>query len=145
MQLDWTSRRETFGDPASDRSWTFASSMLMRSRTLAGILRRLSVIMKEKARRYCYRIVNVEHGSLAPLIFSTHGNYSQLTSRFIYHLAKLISQKRNICFWESKSWLHSNLSNLGARLTILCVRGSRKIRPPNGEDISIAVSNAQIC
>ena len=43
-----TSRRETFGDPASERSSTFASSMLMRSRTLAGILRRLSVIMREK-------------------------------------------------------------------------------------------------
>ena len=34
--------------PASERSSTFASSMLMRSRTLAGILTRLSVIMREK-------------------------------------------------------------------------------------------------
>ena len=100
---------------------------------------------REKARQYSDRIVNVEHGSFTPLIFSTHGDYSQLTSRFIYQLAKLISQKRNICFSESKSWLNSKLSNLVARLTILCIRGSRKIRPPNTEDISIAVSNAQIC
>ena len=100
---------------------------------------------REKARQYSDRIVNVEHGSFTPIIFSTHGDYSQLTSRFIYQLAKLISQKRNICFSESKSWLNSKLSNLVARLTILCIRGSRKIRPPNAEDISIAVSNAQIC
>ena len=58
---------------------------------------------REKARQYCDRIVNVEHGSCTPLIFSTQGDYSQLTSRFIHQLAKLISQKRNICFSESKS------------------------------------------
>ena len=72
--------------------------------------------------------------------------YFMVTScRFIYQLAKLISQKWNVCFSESKSWLNSKLSNLVARLTILCIRGSRKIRPLNTEDISIAVSNAQIC
>ena len=42
------SRRETFGDSASERSSTFESSMLMPSRTLAGILRRPSAIMREK-------------------------------------------------------------------------------------------------
>ena len=100
---------------------------------------------REKARQYNNKIVNVEHGSFTQLIFSTHGDHSQLTSRFIYQLAKLISQKRNICFSESKSWLNSQLSNLVARLTILCIRGLGKIRPPNMEDRSIAVSNAQIC
>ena len=100
---------------------------------------------RKKARQYNDRIVNVEHGSFTPLIFSTHGDYSQLTSRFIYQLAKLTSQKRNICFSESKSWLNSKFSNLVARLTILCIRGSRKMRPPNTEDISISVSNSQIC
>ena len=100
---------------------------------------------REKARQYCERIVNAEHGSFTPIYFSTHGVYSQLTSQFIYQLAKLIAQKRNICCWESKSWLNSKLSNLVARLPILCIRGSKKIRPPNTEDISIAVSNAQIC
>ena len=100
---------------------------------------------REKARQYSDRIVNVEHGSFTPLIFSTHGDYSQLTSRFIYQLAKLISQKRNICFSESKSWPNSKLSNLVARLTILYIRGWRKIRPPDTEDKSIAISNAQIC
>ena len=29
---------------------------------------------REKARHYCDRIVNVEHGSFTPLIFSTHGD-----------------------------------------------------------------------
>ena len=100
---------------------------------------------KETARQYSDRIVNIEHGSFTPLIFSTHGDYSQLTTRFIYQLAKLISQKRNICFSESKSWLNSKLNNFVARLTILCIRGWRKIRPPNTENISRAVSKAQIC
>ena len=100
---------------------------------------------REKARQYSDRIVNVEHGSFTLLIFSTHGDYSQLTSRFIYQLAKLICQKRNNFFSESKSWLNSKLSNFVARLTILCIRGSRKIRLPNTEDISTAFSNAQIC
>ena len=96
----------------------------------------------EKSRQYSDRIVNVEHGSFTPIIFSSHGDYSQLTSRFIYQLAKLISQKQNICFWESKSWLTSKLGNLVARLTILCIRESRRIRSPTTEDITIAVSNA---
>ena len=100
---------------------------------------------REKARQYSDRIVNVEHESFTPIIFKTHGDYSQLTSRFIHQFAKLISQKRYIGFSESKPWLNSKLSSLIARLTILCIRGSRKIRPPNTEDISIVVSNAQIC
>ena len=81
---------------------------------------------REKSRQYSDRIVNVEHGSFTPIIFGTHGDYSQLTSRFIYHFAKLISQKRNICFSESKSWLNIKLSNLVVRLTILCIKGSKK-------------------
>ena len=47
---------------------------------------------REKARQYSDRIVNVEHGSFTPIIFSTHGDYYQLTFRFIYQLAKLMSQ-----------------------------------------------------
>ena len=47
---------------------------------------------REKARQCCDRIVNVEHGSVTPIIFSTHGDYSQPTSRFIYQIAKLISR-----------------------------------------------------
>ena len=100
---------------------------------------------REKARQHSARIVNVEHGSFTLIIFSTHGEYSLLTSRFLYQLAKLISQKRNICFSESKFWLNSKLSNLVARLTILCIRGSSEISPPNTEDISLTVSNAQLC
>ena len=35
---------------------------------------------RKKARQYGDRIVNVEHGSFTPSIFSMHGDYSQLTS-----------------------------------------------------------------
>ena len=38
---------------------------------------------REKAGQSCDRIVNVEHGSFTPLSFSTHGDYSPLTSRYI--------------------------------------------------------------
>ena len=76
---------------------------------------------REKAQQYSDRNVNVKHRRFTPLIFSKHGDYTQLTSRFIYQLAKLISQKRNISFSESKSSLNSKLSNLVARLTILCI------------------------
>ena len=48
MQIDWIVRQETFGDPDTEHFLTFASSMLMLSRTSAGILRRPSVIMREK-------------------------------------------------------------------------------------------------
>ena len=65
---------------------------------------------REKARQYSDKTVNVEHGSFTPLTFSTHVDYSQPTSRFIYQLSKLISQKQNICFSESKSWLNSKLT-----------------------------------
>ena len=57
-----------------------------QSNTSRNIAETFSHHGREKARQYCDRIVNVEHGSFTPFIFSTHGEDSQLTSRFIYQL-----------------------------------------------------------
>ena len=84
--------------------WAFFDIRVFNANAQSSISRNIEETFshheREKARKYSDRIVNVEHGSFTPLIVSTHGDYSQLTSRFIYQLAKFFSRKPNICFSE---------------------------------------------
>ena len=50
----------------------------------------------EKKRNYNERILNVDHGSFTPLVFSCYGGMSRECSRFYSHAAELIAEKRKI-------------------------------------------------
>ena len=49
---------------------------------------------REKKRTYAERIVNIEHGSFTPLVFTPYGGSSRETERFISVLASSIAEKR---------------------------------------------------
>ena len=53
----------------------------------------LSNNKKEKKKSYGQRVIDVEHGSFTPLIFSSHGDYGRETDRFFYVLFKKLSTK----------------------------------------------------
>ena len=82
----------------------------------------------EKIRKYSDRIINVEHGSFTPLVFSTEGDSSELTSKFINQLSTMLSQKKSISYADSISWVRRTLSFSLARGRLLCLRGTRRIR-----------------
>ena len=102
-----------------------------------------------KKREYAERILNVEHGSFTPLVFSCMGGMSTECSHFYNRVADKISEKRNIDVSKGRSWVRTKLSFCLLRTTHLCIRGSRAKHQSLQEtvadaDIQIAVIDAKL-
>ena len=83
---------------------------------------------KEKKKSYGQRVIDVEHGSFTPLIFSSHGGYGREADRFLSVLAEKLAIKKDISYGETVAWLRTKISFCLLRSAILCVRGSRSVR-----------------
>jgi hypothetical protein len=62
-----------------------------------------------KKAEYNDRVMNVERGTLTPLIFSTTGGWGKECSRFHRHLARLIAEKRNEKYPVVMSYLRKRI------------------------------------
>ena len=51
------------------------------------------------------RIINVDHGSFCPLVFSTSGAAGRLATRFLKHLAGKIAEKDNKEYASVMAWI----------------------------------------
>lgn len=84
---------------------------------------------QEKRRAYNQRVLQVEHGSFTPLVFSIFGGMSPECGRFYTRLAQLLSEKRNDNLSITTSWVRCRVSFSLLRSALLCMRGSRSMRP----------------
>ena len=102
---------------------------------------------KGKKRNYEERILNVEHGSFTPLIFTCLGGMSVECSHFYNRLADKYSEKKNIPISKARTWL-TKLSFCLLRSTHMCIRGSRsnKVREEDitNTNIPLAMEIAQL-
>ena len=64
---------------------------------------------KEKKRSYGQRVIDVEHGSFTPLIFSSHRGYGREGDRFFSVLAEKLATKKDISYGESVAWLRTKI------------------------------------
>ena len=87
----------------------------------------------QKRRKYNSRILNIEHGSFTPLVFSCIGGFGEEAKRFYNRLAELVAEKRSSDTEITKNVIRTELSFSLLRTSILCIRGSRshKIRSEN--------------
>ena len=96
----------------------------------------------EKKRSYNRRIMEVEHGTFTPLIFTTTGVMSHECQ--IYHkaLAEKISQKKGEKCEDVMRYIRIKVSFLVLKGTLLCIRGSRPNNKGNdiGEDFSLSLN-----
>ena len=81
----------------------------------------------EKKRKYNDRIIEVEHGSFTPLVFTCFGGMSREYSRFYAHAAEKIADKRKLNKSIVSAWLKTRLNFSLIRSMLLCIRGSRSI------------------
>ena len=88
----------------------------------------------EKKREYNQRIMEVEHGTFSPLIFSTNGGSGPECDRFHKHIAQRIAEKSGERYEHVITWIRCKLSFLILRASLLCVRGSRPHRVKNESD-----------
>ena len=81
-----------------------------------------------KQLEYEERIINVDHGSFCPLVFSTSGAAGRLATRFLKRLAGKIAEKDNEEYYAVMAWIRCKLSFALLRSAAMCVRGSRSSR-----------------
>jgi hypothetical protein len=103
----------------------------------------------EKRRHYNERILEVEMGTFTPLVFTTAGGMAKECDKFYSRLAELIADKRKDHKSLVTSWIRCKLSFSLLRSAILCIRGSRSLRPRYHleealPDLDVAAAMAQL-
>ena len=89
-----------------------------------------------KKREYGERVLNVEHGTLTPLVFTCFGGMSIECSRFYNRLSEKISEKRGIEPSVAKSWVRTKINFSLLKTMNLCLRGSRSRKPHTDEELA---------
>ena len=80
---------------------------------------------KSKKREYNERVLQVEHGTFTPLVFSCYGGMSKECSAFFKRLGILVSEKRDQPYYEVSSYIRTRISFSLLRMALVCIRGSR--------------------
>ena len=83
---------------------------------------------KEKKREYNQRVIQLEHGTFSPLVFTPYGGSSRETEHVIRTLCAKVAAKRDLPYGTVVNWLRTKISFRLIRGAILCVRGSRDWR-----------------
>lgn len=102
----------------------------------------------EKKRQYNDRIMNVEHGTFTPLVFSLNGGVGPEAAAFHKHVADRISEKHGEKYDKVMAWIRCKLSFIILRACLTCLRGSRPHRVTNEatvtDDFDLACQDAKV-
>ena len=104
----------------------------------------------EKKREYNERVLQIEHGTFTPLVFSTFGGVGYEGNRFLKHLTEKIAEKMDEDLSTVSNYIRTKYSFALLRTTLLCLRGSRSnkvIKNTNklaDIDVKIAVNEARL-
>ena len=80
-----------------------------------------------KKNDYCDRVLQVERGSLTPLIFSTTGGEGKEAQRFHQHLAALIAEKEGEKYGIVRSFIRRRIRFSLLRTLLESLRGARNL------------------
>ena len=82
---------------------------------------------KEKKRNYNNRILQIEHGTFTPLVFSIYGSMGREFAKFYSKLSELLSDKRKESISLTVNWLRTKLWFGILKSCLQCLRGSRSV------------------
>ena len=80
---------------------------------------------QEKKREYEQRVLEIEHGSFASLVFSTSGGMGNTATIVYKRLVSLHAEKFDKPYSKTIHWLRCRLSFSLLHSSIMCIRGSR--------------------
>ena len=90
--------------------------------TIEGVLKKRE---QEKKRNYNRRIMEIEHGTFTPLVFSVSGGMDMECSMFHKNVAERLAIKTGERYEKIISTIRCKLSFLILKSALMCVRGSR--------------------
>ena len=79
----------------------------------------------EKKLEYNQQILQVEHGSFTPLVFSCFGRMSRECSRFFSHTAESLANRRKEPKSKISAWIKATLNFPLIRSVLLCLQVTR--------------------
>ena len=122
---------------------TNANNASQMNTNLDAVLRKHEV---EKKRKYNKRVMEVEHGSFTPLVFTTSGVMSHECTRYHKALAVKLSEKKDERYDIIMRYMRVKLSFLSLKATLLCLRGSRRGKGlvESGEDFIFSLDELGI-
>ena len=96
----------------------------------------------EQAKRNLYetRFHEVERALFAPLVFTTSGGASLLTSTFLKHLASKLAEKRDVAYSTTIGWLRVRLSFSLRKSAVMCMWARHDSMP----DVAVVESQLQL-
>ena len=116
---------------------TNADADSQRNSTIKSVLHKHE---QEKKREYNQRVMEVEHGTLTPLILTTTGAMGHECQKYHKTLAEKISSKRGEKYDDVMRYIRLKISYLTLKSTLLCIRGSRSRNLKNyqsgGDDVA---------
>ena len=102
---------------------------------------------KEKKRQYNERVLEIEHGSFTPVVFSIYGGMSREYSTFYNRLSNLLFEKRDIPPSVTINWIRVKISFALLKSCLLCLRGTRSLNrniATVGDDVQFSCEVSKI-
>ena len=99
----------------------------------------------EKKCKYNKRVLDNEHGTFTPLVFSINGGMGPENIKYHKHLADRIATKTNQQYEKVITWIRCKLSFIIMKSALLCLRGSRSLNVVNAnavDDFAFACDEA---
>ena len=111
----------------SEIFYTYRSSILTHPPTTPHlVLPTIAAVRKQRGTCiYEERIREVEHATFTPLVFTTSGGASPLTSTFLKHLASRLAEKRDMVYSTTIGWLWARLNFSLLHSAVMCIWRSR--------------------
>ncbi len=127
----------------TDVKITNANSNSQKNKPLKTVLRNCE---NEKKLMYNQRVIDHEHGTFTPLIFTTTGVMGHECLKYHKTLAEKISKKQGEKYEDTMQYIRMKVSFTVLRATLLCLRGSRtnKRRTIEEDDFSLSLNELGI-
>ena len=79
----------------------------------------------KKKQEYNHQILQLDHGSFTPLVFSSFGGMSRKCCRFFSHTAEHLANRKIELKNKISAWIKSKLNVALIRSMLLCLSGTR--------------------
>ena len=99
---------------------------------------------QEKKRNYNRHIMDIEHGTFIPLVFSVSGDMGKECSMFHKHVAERLAIKTSKRYGKIISTIRCKLSFLILKSALMCVRGSRSHNLKTINELEVVSNLARI-
>ena len=102
---------------------------------------------QEKKRAYNERILQIDHGTFTPLVFSINGSMGRKCQKSYSRLAQMRSEKRDLLQSILSNWIRTKVYFGLLNSSLLCLRGLRTVSRKTAEsetDVDVSHTAAKI-